>query len=139
MFYNFYHIIIYYTISILYSIICCFLYFFHMKKMKLDCIKIALNAYKKERFKILSFLTLVRMKGLEPPRRWHWFLRPARLPIPPHPHIYLTIVIVAHSMFYCQVIYEIFYNIAASFSFTILQIKSAAFSTPKRSLLIQIS
>ena len=31
--------------------------------------------------------SLVRMKGLEPPRRWHWFLRPARLPIPPHPHI----------------------------------------------------
>lgn len=30
------------------------------------------------------------MKGLEPPRHWHWFLRPARLPVPPHPHIYLV-------------------------------------------------
>ena len=40
-------------------------------------------------------LLLVRMRGLEPPRRWHWFLRPARLPVPPHPHninnVYISI------------------------------------------------
>jgi hypothetical protein len=30
---------------------------------------------------------LVRMRGLEPPRcRHHRLLRPARLPVPPHPH-----------------------------------------------------
>ena len=59
---------------------------------------------------VLSFLlvrrklALVRMKGLEPPRRWHWFLRPARLPVPPHPHFLLTILIIAHLYFYCQAI-----------------------------------
>ena len=37
----------------------------------------------------ISVFSLVRMKGLEPPRRWHWFLRPARLPVPPHPHLLL--------------------------------------------------
>ena len=32
-------------------------------------------------------LKLVRMRGLEPPRcRHHRLLRPARLPVPPHPH-----------------------------------------------------
>ncbi len=25
------------------------------------------------------------MRGLEPPRQRHWFLRPARLPVSPHP------------------------------------------------------
>ena len=35
--------------------------------------------------------SLVRMRGLEPPRRWHWFLRPARLPVPPHPHFSVNI------------------------------------------------
>ena len=35
------------------------------------------------------------MKGLEPPRRWHWFLRPARLPVPPHPHFLMTKYILA--------------------------------------------
>src|SRR5258705_9666930 len=30
---------------------------------------------------------MVRMRGLEPPRcRHHRLLRPARLPVPPHPH-----------------------------------------------------
>ncbi len=33
------------------------------------------------------FRKLVRMRGLEPPRcRHHRLLRPARLPVPPHPH-----------------------------------------------------
>ena len=36
------------------------------------------------------------MRGLEPPRRWHWFLRPARLPVPPHPHFSRTVYILAH-------------------------------------------
>src|SRR5687767_5222142 len=32
-------------------------------------------------------LLLVRMRGLEPPRcHHHRLLRPARLPVPPHPH-----------------------------------------------------
>ena len=35
------------------------------------------------------------MRGLEPPRRWHWFLRPARLPVPPHPHFLMTKYILA--------------------------------------------
>ena len=31
--------------------------------------------------------TMVRMRGLEPPRcHHHRLLRPARLPVPPHPH-----------------------------------------------------
>ena len=29
---------------------------------------------------------MVRVEGLEPPRQSHWYLKPARLPIPPHPH-----------------------------------------------------
>ena len=33
-----------------------------------------------------GFLFLVRIKGVEPPRRRHRLLRPARLPIPPYPH-----------------------------------------------------
>ena len=36
--------------------------------------------------KVRTETSLVRLKGLEPPRRWHWFLRPARLPVPPQPH-----------------------------------------------------
>lgn len=60
---------------------------------------------KEERlFATLPFLHMVRMKGLEPPRRWHWFLRPARLPVPPHPHIYLTMYIIAYFPFHCQVV-----------------------------------
>ena len=51
-------------------------------------------------FSILFYL--VRMKGLEPPRRWHWFLRPARLPVPPHPHIQITIFILSQLDTYCQ-------------------------------------
>src|SRR5215213_8724387 len=32
-------------------------------------------------------VSLVRMRGLEPPRcHHHRLLRPARLPVPPHPH-----------------------------------------------------
>jgi hypothetical protein len=35
-----------------------------------------------------EFLCLVRMRGLEPPRcHHHRLLRPARLPVPPHPQI----------------------------------------------------
>ena len=49
---------------------------------------------------------LVRMKGLEPPRRGHWFLRPARLPVPPHPHVQLTIFILAHLYYICQEIFK---------------------------------
>ena len=57
--------------------------------------------------KIKSWFTMilffmVRMKGLEPPRFWHWFLRPARLPVPPHPHILLTIIIITQHIFFCQ-------------------------------------
>ena len=33
-----------------------------------------------------DFFFLVRIKGVEPPRRRHRLLRPARLPIPPYPH-----------------------------------------------------
>ena len=40
--------------------------------------------------------SLVRMRGLEPPRRWHWFLRPARLPVPPHPQVLLTISMITY-------------------------------------------
>ena len=32
-------------------------------------------------------LRSLRMTGLEPARDAHWTLKPARLPIPPHPHI----------------------------------------------------
>ncbi len=34
---------------------------------------------------------LVRLKGLEPPRRRHQILSLARLPIPPQPHNTLTL------------------------------------------------
>lgn len=33
----------------------------------------------------------MRMTGLEPARRGHRLLRPARLPIPPHPHAHIII------------------------------------------------
>ena len=48
------------------------------------------NNIKLHSWKHLILLSLVRMKGLEPPRRWHWFLRPARLPVPPHPHVLIN-------------------------------------------------
>ena len=34
-------------------------------------------------------LRMVRATGLEPAREAHWILNPARLPIPPRPHIIL--------------------------------------------------
>ena len=46
--------------------------------------------------------SLVRMKGLEPPRRWHWFLRPARLPVPPHPHILLFLTNDCYTYWHCN-------------------------------------
>ena len=33
-----------------------------------------------------TFLFLLRITGLEPARDAHWYLKPARLPIPPYPH-----------------------------------------------------
>ena len=33
---------------------------------------------------------LVRMEGFEPTRYYHWLLRPARLPVPPHPRYNLV-------------------------------------------------
>lgn len=50
--------------------------------------KISLKPFKIKGFRLLI---MVRMKGLEPPRRWHWFLRPARIPIPPHPRLRLLL------------------------------------------------
>ena len=34
-----------------------------------------------------DYIGLVRITGLEPARRGHWTLKPARLPIPPYPHV----------------------------------------------------
>ena len=50
--------------------------------------KISLKPFKIKGFRLLI---MVRMKGLEPPRRWHWFLRPARIPIPPHARLRLLL------------------------------------------------
>ncbi|MDF2721607.1 MAG: site-specific integrase [Paenibacillus sp.] len=42
-------------------------------------------------FKSFFFVKVMRSRGLEPPRLLHhWHLKPARLPIPPRPHILLT-------------------------------------------------
>ncbi len=45
----------------------------------------------------MSFFSLVRVVGLEPTHHWYRNLNPARLPIPPYPHIQLTKRILSHS------------------------------------------
>ena len=73
---------------------------------------------------------MVRMVGIEPTlRNRNWILSPTRLPIPPHSHVFLTLLIKAikgifcvnlkayalnldgnysHLILYCQVFYEDF-------------------------------
>ena len=52
------------------------------------------NIPKNDRFEVL---TKLRMTGLEPARGNHQNLNLARLPIPPHPRVFRTRIIISHN------------------------------------------
>ena len=64
--------------------------------------------------KVRTDTSLVRMRGLEPPHRWYWFLRPARLPVPPHPHIYFNIDYYSTLIIFMSSIIKIFIHFNAT-------------------------